>query len=70
MFGAAVPEAPIDEDRDLPTGECYVRDATRLSQDLVVDPVAQTDAMHLFPQRHFRICSLLPHVRHAATGIG
>ena len=70
MFWATVPEAAIDEDCDLATGECHVRDAARFLQHLIADPVAQADALHLAPQRQLCIRTRLPDLRHAATGIG
>lgn len=42
-----MPKAAINEDGDLATGERYVRDAAGFPQNFVVDPVAQTYAMHL-----------------------
>lgn len=46
-----MPEAAIDEDGDLATGESDIGNTTRFLQNLVVDSVAQTDSMHLSAQR-------------------
>jgi len=67
VFGTTMPKATIDEDGDLSTRECHVRHAAGLFQYFVVDPIAQTDAMHLLPQRYFRPCPFLPHFRHPTT---
>jgi hypothetical protein len=64
-----MPEAAIDEDSDLAAGESDIGDAARLTQHFVVDPVAQTDAIHFLPQRKFGVRTRLPHLRHAATDI-
>jgi hypothetical protein len=70
VLGATMPEAAIDEDGYLSPGKGDICDATGASQNLVVDPVAKTDSIHFLPQCHFRIRPLLPHLCHAATGIG
>jgi hypothetical protein len=70
MFGAAVPKAAIDKDGDFSTGERDIGDAAGLLQNSVINPVTQSNAIHLLPQRHFRVRSLLPYLRHAAAGIG
>ncbi len=51
VLGTAMPEAAIDEDGDLATGESDIGNTTRFLQNLVVDSVAQTDSMHLSAQR-------------------
>jgi hypothetical protein len=65
-----MPEAAIDEDGDLATWERDVGDTTGLPQHFVVDPIAQTDAIHFLPQCKFGVRARLPHFRHAATDIG
>src|SRR6218665_1685507 len=70
VLGAAMPEAAIDEDGDLAAGESDIGDAARLSQNLVAEPVAQTDAVHLPTERRCGVRARLPHLHHAATGIG
>jgi hypothetical protein len=65
-----MPEAPIDENGDSSTRERYIGDPAWLLQDLIVDPVAQSQSIHFATQHQFYICSFLAHSGHAATGIG
>src|SRR5690606_16902185 len=70
MFGAPVPEAPIDEDGDLQPWKCHVCYTARFLQNLIVDSVAQTRPIQLFPLRKFDISPRLPNPRHAAASRG
>lgn len=69
VLWTAMPEAAINEDGDLSTRERHVGHAPRLLQHFIVDPIAQTESVHLPPQGNFRASPLLPDLRHPAAGI-
>lgn len=53
VFGAPVPEAPVDEDGNLRTGEQDVRAAPRHSRQGVVDAVSEPQSMEFATKEHF-----------------
>lgn len=54
VFGASVPEAAVNRDRDALPGKCHVDDVAKVRDGAKVLPKAKTESMKLGSEREFR----------------